>query len=48
MDRSHEAIETGTSPQNVSYFVPDPLNPDNLLGPVTQDDVDLCHENWMI
>ena len=44
-DRSCEAIETGSSPQNASYFIPDPSNPDNLLGPMTQDDLDLFQES---
>ena len=45
MDRSHEAIETESSPQKISYFIPDPSNPDNLLGPMTQDDLDLFQES---
>ena len=45
MDRSREAIETETSSQNAIYFIPDPSNPDNLLGPMTQDDLDLFQES---
>ena len=44
-DRSCEAIATESSPQNASYFIPDPSNPDNLLGPMTQDDLDLFQES---
>ena len=44
-DRSCVAIETESSPQNASYFIPDPSNPDDLLGPMTQDDLDLFQES---
>ena len=33
------------SPQDTPYFIPDPTNPDNLLGPVTKADLDLFHES---
>ena len=44
-DRRHEAIETETSPQNAPYFIPNSSNPHNLLGPMTQDEVDLFHKS---
>ena len=32
-------------PQDTPYFIPDPTNPDNLLGPMTKAELDLFHES---
>ena len=38
-------MQTKHSPQDTPYFIPDPTNPDNLLGPMTKAELDLFHES---
>ena len=41
----NETSQMKHSPQDTPYFIPDPTNPDNLLGPMTKADLDLFHES---
>ena len=41
----NEASQMKHSPQDTPYFIPDPTNPDSLLGPIMKTELDLFHES---
>ena len=40
-----EVLQTKQPPQANPYFILDPTNPNNLLGPMTKAKLDLFHES---
>ena len=40
-----DVLQSKHPPQDTSYFILDPTNPDNLLGPMTKAELDLFYES---